>query len=172
MRYEPLRRYLAQAETEEVTLSFEEIETLIGRQLPYSAKEAHWRQWWANAEANAQSKAWLSVGWRAQPNREAGRVLFRRVGSVASSATGEARGEGRRNEEALSLSLERLLPSALRMIDDVAEEIDGDRASAVVKLLNDAAMARRRQILEWFAQNMPKGTSNSVDLIREDRDAR
>jgi uncharacterized HhH-GPD family protein len=45
-----------------VTLSFEEIEALIGRSLPTSASK--YGVWWANSATNPQSRGWMSFGWK------------------------------------------------------------------------------------------------------------
>jgi len=58
------------------------------------------------------------------------------------------------------------------MAEDAAEESGGDLGRAMAELLNRAAMARRRQLLDWFAENAPRSGTSSVTLIREDRDAR
>jgi len=47
-----------------IPLTFDEIEKIIGEELPASASQ--YRPWWGN-EANAQSRqchAWLDAGWQ------------------------------------------------------------------------------------------------------------
>ena len=78
-KYDPLGEYLrAQAESE-MTLSFREIERIIGAALPASAMSA---RWWANdggsRTAHAQKMAWTRAKYRA--TLHAGRkVRFRKV---------------------------------------------------------------------------------------------
>jgi len=45
-----------------LTLSFQEIETVLAKELPRSAFE--YRAWWSNDPAKPQSAAWLDEGWR------------------------------------------------------------------------------------------------------------
>jgi CBS domain-containing protein len=45
-----------------VDLSFKQIETQLGKELPRSAYE--YRAWWANDPSKPQSAAWLDEGWR------------------------------------------------------------------------------------------------------------
>jgi hypothetical protein len=63
LRYHPLAawlegRPLVESEAE---LSFGQIEELIGRRLPPSAR-LH-QAWWANSESHSQARAWLGAGW-------------------------------------------------------------------------------------------------------------
>lgn len=63
-KYDRLAEWFAQRKekTVEITLSFEEIEKLIGEVLPDSAKQH--RSWWANdINSHNQSTSWLQAGW-------------------------------------------------------------------------------------------------------------
>jgi len=65
-KYSPLSRYLARRArfTDRVTLSFAEIEGVIGDNLPFGAMRN--REWWTNTGSSAQGQAWMNVGWRVQ----------------------------------------------------------------------------------------------------------
>ena len=58
------------------------------------------------------------------------------------------------------------------MVEDAAEELGGDFGRVIAELLNRAALARRRQLLDWFTENAPRSGPSSVPLIREERDER
>lgn len=63
-KYSPLREYLASA-PDTVTLSFAELEGILGDSLPASARSD--RPWWANhkgANKSSQSQAWQDAGFR------------------------------------------------------------------------------------------------------------
>lgn len=65
-KYEPLELHLRAipAKTREVTLSFSELERILGSSLPQSAL-TH-RPWWANqkdSKTRPQAHAWLSAGF-------------------------------------------------------------------------------------------------------------
>ena len=65
-KYEPLELHLraVPTKTKEVTLSFVEIERILGAPLPASAK-SH-RPWWGNqreSKTRPQAHAWLSAGF-------------------------------------------------------------------------------------------------------------
>ena len=57
--YRPLTAYLTAHPANEVTLTFAELETLLGASLPDAAWQ---RAWWANTET-PQGRTWLAAGW-------------------------------------------------------------------------------------------------------------
>jgi hypothetical protein len=61
-KYDPLERYLAGAPGATLTLSFAELETIVGAPLPAGARSL-W-SWWANTPRSSQGRAWLGAGWR------------------------------------------------------------------------------------------------------------
>ena len=60
-KYDPLTRYLADLAADEVTLTFAEIEAIIGAPLPPSARTSNW---WENTTEHVQAGAWVLAGWR------------------------------------------------------------------------------------------------------------
>lgn len=65
-KYDPLHEYLAKSKLGQFTMSFVQIEELIGAGLPASADRP---QWWENATdpntSHVQCRAWLNAGYRA-----------------------------------------------------------------------------------------------------------
>jgi hypothetical protein len=62
-----------------LALNFAEVERLLGRSLPWSARGPGW---WANYRGRAHARAWLEAGWRVhlvEPG--ARRVTFVRTGA-------------------------------------------------------------------------------------------
>jgi hypothetical protein len=77
-KYDPLKRFLVTNETEEVAVSFDEIEALLGAPLPASRQYPAW--WSNNPSNNPMTKVWLEAGYRTERLDLAGRkVVFRRV---------------------------------------------------------------------------------------------
>ncbi len=79
-KYSSLYRFLARKArySELVTLTFSQIEGIIGDNLPFSALRN--RNWWHNSRSTAQGQAWLKVGWRVQDlNTTERTVTFKRV---------------------------------------------------------------------------------------------
>jgi hypothetical protein len=179
-RYEPLQAHLSSISGPIVVMTYEEIEKLLGRKLPNTAYGNSWRQWWANTETHSQALAWLRAGWRVtRPDRENKRVEFRRQAATAVSTEATLSRplsdlnsvSGAATPKGIVVPHERLTASALRMVEDAAEESGTSAGHAVAELLNRAAMVRRRHLLDWFAENAPQTGTSSVKLIREDRDA-
>lgn len=84
MKYAPLKEHLLAAANslEDVTLTFRQIEAIIGSPLPKSATD--YQQWWGN-QTNLKNRphaaAWLSAGFlvdSVQPKQPGGWVRFRR----------------------------------------------------------------------------------------------
>lgn len=61
-KYRELAEYLASIDDSEWNASFAEIEQVLGRPLPESARQ--YAAWWAN-QKRAQSWGWQSAGWKA-----------------------------------------------------------------------------------------------------------
>jgi DNA-binding transcriptional regulator YiaG len=62
-KYEPLYQHLRRSGKDELTLTFAEIERLIGGNLPESAYE---RGWWGNRRNALQASAWMEAGYHAK----------------------------------------------------------------------------------------------------------
>jgi hypothetical protein len=78
--YDPLEAYLARHGAEEVELSVDEVERIVGGSLPMSARRP---QWWANDSDQGQNQSWRAAGYGAFLLTQ-GRVLFRRRKSDTS----------------------------------------------------------------------------------------
>ncbi len=75
--YNEIGRRLLEVEDESVSLSMVDLEEIIGRFLPNSARA--YREWWANTERSPQARGWLSAGWRVEAvDRERELVHFSR----------------------------------------------------------------------------------------------
>lgn len=62
--YAAIGTYLQDASGKETTLSFDDIEGIIGRPLPASAHRH--RAWWANTDTHSQALTWLAAGWKVE----------------------------------------------------------------------------------------------------------
>jgi hypothetical protein len=79
-KYDPLTRYLADLTADEVTLTFAEIEQIVGAPLPRTA----WGPaFWSNGrEGVFRVRPWVRAGWRvarAHLRSESPAVTFRRL---------------------------------------------------------------------------------------------
>jgi hypothetical protein len=163
-RYLPLTRHLLATHGDQIEMSFSDVERIIGRRLPNSARGHLARSWWANTKTHSQGQGWLDAGWKID-----------RVDPPAEQITLRRDERHGLAESARSFSFDSdasgLLPAARRMIEDYVEEKGVDRTEAVIALLNDAALDRRRRTIEWFAARSRPQVTDSVDLIREDRES-
>jgi hypothetical protein len=62
-KWVPLRYYLRvqRAKRQEITMSFRQVEGILGDGLPKPARK--YPEWWANDAANEQARSWLDAGW-------------------------------------------------------------------------------------------------------------
>lgn len=173
-KYEPLKRYLSDRGGSEAAMSFRDVEAILGFELPRSARS--YPAWWSNnVGTHVNAAAWRQAGWKTSGvDLGAERVIFVRDagGGVRDVAPPfiHRRANLAKAEGGIILRPENLSRTAMRMIDDWADESGLDRAGAVAALLDRAAMARRRDLLETLSvARMPTG-HDSTPLIREDRD--
>ncbi|MDF5715134.1 MAG: helix-turn-helix transcriptional regulator [Rhizonema sp. NSF051] len=77
-KYQPLLEHLRGSNQSEITLTFVEIETVMGDTLPNSARTQ--RQWWGNRSKGAlQASAWMNAGYIVgEIDLDAERVTFRK----------------------------------------------------------------------------------------------
>ncbi len=77
-KYDPLRKFLFADPVLPLTLSFAQVEQILGSELPQSAYGR--TQWWANEKrptpTHEHSMSWLAAGLKAQPDLLHHRVTF------------------------------------------------------------------------------------------------
>ncbi|MDP1739182.1 MAG: hypothetical protein Q8L23_17290 [Caulobacter sp.] len=165
-RYESLRQFLKASAAAQTPLSFQEVEKVLGRSLPPSARKHP--AWWANTRSHSHAASWLDAGWKTEAVDlgEERLVFVRAVPRSISPPRLPDRGE------TLTVPLEGLTGAGLHLVDDYVKQNSATRTEAVLAIVNAIGRDRRRELLESFRRRSPNMTSNSVDLIREDRDAR
>jgi hypothetical protein len=85
-KYDPLKHHLASQSWSEVTMTFAEVEAVLGAKLPRSAY-TH-AAWWANESegSHVQAKAWLDAGFEtADVDKISHKLTFKRVAVAAPS---------------------------------------------------------------------------------------
>ena len=171
-KYNPLRESLQKRRGDQAAMSFAEIESILGFSLPASARQ--FREWWANTRgSHVQAAAWLDAGWQtSQVDVERESLVFTRA-DFTYPAPSSARLKVEEGDPAvIVIRRQDLTPGALRLLQDCAEELGGALDQAAVLALNAAAMDRRRRLVEEFRALAGPQSTDSVDLVREDRDAR
>jgi hypothetical protein len=89
MKYAPITEFLIAERAERVRLAFDELEAILGFDLPKSAGD--YPAWWANDRHHSQAKAWLEAGWQTENLNLSGRTVeFARVRKHRTSTSGSA----------------------------------------------------------------------------------
>jgi hypothetical protein len=89
-KYEPLTQFLGGRKTEEVPMTFAEIEQVLGAKLPESKQYPAW--WSNNPSNNVMTKAWLAAGYRTERVDIGGeKLVFRRDGPATKASPASAR---------------------------------------------------------------------------------
>lgn len=129
--YQPLRDFLAEQGDRAISLSFDEIEGLISRPLPPSAKGKISRQWWSNAGSHSQARAWLSLGRKAKLHFGDNMVTFSRPAPVTTLP------------EVIEIDTSDLHPLAIRLLERIVTDSRITVEAAAAALLNSAANDRQ-----------------------------
>ncbi len=78
-RFLPLKKWFAKRSSASITLTFKEIEDILGRKLSPSTRK-HSSRWYTRPDQNAMAEAWLTEGYKlAKLNLERERVTFHRA---------------------------------------------------------------------------------------------
>ena len=176
-KYEPLARFLESQPGQEVSLTFEEIETIIGSKLPPSS-HAYRALWSNNPQGHVMAQAWLKVGWESsEVDMEGRKLVFRRIRNPPHRSTGFSDHPPRSLQQGLhTLTVSGLDASTLsrlkakaeihgRSIDEMAREILARGAH----LTPDERLALADRIR---AKSPGLHEVDMVAMIREDRDSR
>lgn len=118
-KYDHLVDHLNRSGSDELTLTFSEVDELV-EGLPPSAYER--REWWANdTVGHVHSRAWLDAGWRVASHDLAGRsVTFARNGSARTmSPTDQSAAESVGTEDP-SIRRELLTATTLEVLAEAA----------------------------------------------------
>ncbi|MXP47442.1 hypothetical protein GRI43_08615 [Altererythrobacter luteolus] len=74
-KYGPLRSFLEDCRQDRISMTFRQIEDLVGK-LPKSA--SLYQAWWGNHEGNSQAKAWMGARYLVEANPAGRSVIFRK----------------------------------------------------------------------------------------------
>lgn len=76
-KYRKLAEYLVASGERRMTLTYPEIERILGFALPDSARN-HMHAYWANTYTHSYATSWLVVGYKTRVNPDDGTVTFER----------------------------------------------------------------------------------------------
>lgn len=82
-KYEPLPQFLLSSGVATRTMSFDQIERILGFKLPKSARKHE--AWWSNnATGHSHARVWLEAGWRTEHvDLAEHKVTFQRTASIS-----------------------------------------------------------------------------------------
>lgn len=118
-KYRQLQQYLADSRNQVETLSYAEIERILGFELPSSAY-VH-REWWANG-GHSQAQAWMAVGWKVESVQLGVSVTFRTTGRRPNSAL-RSQGDDTAKQQGSTSQKTDSIPELLRDLHQL--RIDG-----------------------------------------------
>lgn len=81
MKYEKLKSHLQSINQDRVTMTFAEIEEILGFSLPNSAYKH--RAWWSNTDSHTQARAWLDAGWKVSIINQGRDITFDKISGQA-----------------------------------------------------------------------------------------
>ena len=165
-KYEPLEQYLLEQSTDSCTLTFSEVETIIGGPLPASAREH--QGWWGNDKTHVQARSWMHAGW------EVRRLHLLRRGHVhfARIVRDNVSDESPRISQVIVRNLDaRVVAELKRRARQKGRSLEGE----LRVILTQAARPQRAELIAEAdrVRAMTNGPlEDSVSLLRQDRDSR
>ena len=165
-KYEPLAKYLSSQPADSCTLTFSDVEEIIGGRLPASAR-AH-QGWWGNDKTHVQARSWMHVGWKVTQHHllRQGHVHFRRIVHDTLSD------ESPRVSQVIVRNLdERVVVELKRRAKRKGRSLEGE----LRVILTEAARPQRAELIaeaDRVRSMTPGPLEDSVALLRQDRDSR
>jgi hypothetical protein len=171
-KYQSLADHLSGQTADEVVMTFAEIENVLGFPLPASARQ--FPAWWANQAGggHSQCQAWLTTGWRTRGVDISRETLAFARENASAHQPGVAETARAFKAPFSAAPLVGLSLMAERLLADYRAEAGGDESAAIARALHEAAVARRVRLIDAIMPTGRLGGVDSVELIREDRDAR
>jgi hypothetical protein len=153
-------------------MTFTEIEKVLGCELPPSAR-AH-RPWWSNNEGtNVAVRAWRRAGRKtARVDMGGERVVFVKDDDASTRLPAAPPEEALNTPDEITLPLSKLSKVARQLFAAELQAHNGDSVEAVAAMLHRAGMAHTFSIIDEINKRVRPGGPDSVDVIREERDAR
>ena len=168
-KYEPFTDYLRTHRGDVCSLSFLDIERIIGCSLPASAREH--RSWWGNDRTHTQAKAWMEAGFCAEPSSQRMEPLvFRRVRSHPPTPTPPEPPGG-----ATQVVVRNLDPSVVAALKRRASRAGRSLERELRTILSREARPDRCELIaeaNRIRAMTPGPLPDSTELLRQDRDRR
>ena len=165
-KYEPLGKYLSSQTADSCTLTFSDVEAIVGGCLPASAR-AH-QGWWGNDKTHVQARSWMRAGWKVTQHHllRRGHVHFTRIVHDTLSD------ESPRVSQVIVRNLDqRVVAELKRRAKQTGRSLEGE----LRVILTEAARPQRTELIaeaDRVRAMTPGPLEDSVTLLRQDRDSR
>ena len=165
-KYELLGEYLSDQTADSCTLTFSDVESIIGAPLPASARAR--RGWWGNDRTHAQARSWMQVGWKVTQRHllRRGHVHFTRIDHDSR------RGERPQVSQVIVRNLDAGVVAELKRR---AKQVGRSLEAELRVILTEAARPQRTALIaeaDRIRAMTPGPLEDSVILLRQDRDNR
>ena len=167
-KYDPLERYLSAQPENGCTLTFSQIEEIIGAPLPPSARRH--RSWWGNDSTHVQAQTWMGAGWTTEPPR-----LDEEIVNFRRTYLSPPPPEKLIDEEHSQVIVRKLDTTVVDALKRKARRKGHSLEQELRGILTRAAGPERRDLIAEAdrIRAMTAGPlEDSVTLIRQDRDSR
>lgn len=168
-KYDPLERYLSAQPKSGCTLTFSQIEKIIGAPLPPSARRH--KSWWGNDSTHVQAQTWMGAGWMTDlPRLDEEIVLFRRAYFSPPSSR-----ETSPDELYSQVIVRKLNSTVVKALKRKARRKGHSLEQELRGILTRAAGPERRDLIaeaDRIRAITAGPLEDSVALIRQDRDSR
>ena len=180
-RYDALTVFLSRSLVLEVPMTFGEIEGVLGRRLPPSAFR-HRSFWSNNGDNNVMTKAWLAAGFESAEVDMKGQKLTFLMAAPTPVPLHHSHNSGKESRAVdfrfdtkpaiFDVPRAALSSRALEWLED--DMNNGDEKNKLVLDAIEGMVSKsiRLKIVEKYSALKIGGGSDSVLLIREDRDGR
>ena len=166
-KYQRLGEYLTEQKGDCCTLPFIKIEEIIGGSLPRSARNH--RAWWANDETHPQAQSWMRAGWNSEGPPDFGKGQVRFVRTENRPRLTQTGGEPR------AVTVRNLDAAVVAGLKQRAQRNGVPLERELRTLLTRASRPGRSELLaeaDRIRAMAPGQLTDSVSLLREDRDSR
>jgi plasmid stability protein len=167
-KYQPLTDYLEALPGERASMTFTEIEGVLGFKLPRSSYE-HRALWSNNAQGHVMTKAWLKAGWRTESVDMDGRKLVFRKAANSPDKT-----DYHTDRSVLNLRItDRFVLQRLRQKAALHGTTIEEEAHTALSRGSALTPDERRKAFAGIREASPDlGGVDLPAIIRENRDAR
>lgn len=121
-KYEPLGVFLSEQTRNQIPMTFEDIEKIVGTNLPASKQYPAW--WSNNPWNNVMTQVWLDAGYQTESvNTSSGKLVFRRVSRSDQNAKPTETGGSDQNKVATK-SLHHPMFGCMKGLITIPDDLD------------------------------------------------